>query len=302
MSNPKTLHFNTIALLASVNIEAVSATLTKLADYLQGEGCSVVFEQSTAGLMAAGVDALPINQFAGRVDLCIVVGGDGSMLSAARKIAATGIPLLGINRGRLGFLTDISPGELAERVAPVLRGDYTVSHRFMLDAQISRNGELLQRGRAVNDVVLHPGRSVRMMEFDLYIDKQFVYSQSSDGVIIATPTGSTAYALSAGGPILFPELDAIIVVPLNPHTLSSRPITLSGDACIELQVGARNELSPLVTCDGHNDFVTEPGDIITITKHPDALQLIHPKDHNFYQVCRSKLGWGGRLGKSLTEG
>lgn len=112
MSNPKTLHFNTIALLASVNIEAVSATLTKLADYLQGEGCSVVFEQSTAGLMAAGVDALPINQFAGRVDLCIVVGGDGSMLSAARKIAATGIPLLGINRGRLGFLTDISPGEL----------------------------------------------------------------------------------------------------------------------------------------------------------------------------------------------
>jgi NAD+ kinase len=223
------------------------------------------------------------------------------MLSAARKIAASGIPMLGINRGRLGFLTDISPDELAERVAPVLRGHYTVSQRFMLDARISRNGELLNRGRAVNDVVLHPGRSVRMMEFDLYVDKQFVYSQSSDGVIVATPTGSTAYALSAGGPILFPELDAIIVVPLNPHTLSSRPITLSGSACIELQVSARNELMPLVTCDGHNDFVTQPGDVITITKHPDALLLIHPQDHNFYQICRSKLGWGGRLGRPLKE-
>lgn len=301
MSNPQSLHFSTVALLASVKVEAVSATLAKLQNYLLGEGCRVVFEESTAALMAGDVASLAIADFAGQVDLCIVVGGDGSMLSAARKLAATGIPMLGINRGRLGFLTDISPDELAERVAPVLRGDYTRSRRFMLHAEISRNGEVLNRGRAVNDVVLHPGRSVRMMEFDLYVDKQFVYSQSSDGVIVATPTGSTAYALSAGGPILFPELDAIIVVPLNPHTLSSRPITLSGDACIELQVSARNELSPLVTCDGHNDFVTEPGDIITITKHPDALQLIHPKDYNFYQVCRSKLGWGGRLGKPLQE-
>ncbi|TFH69210.1 NAD(+) kinase [Gammaproteobacteria bacterium LSUCC0057] len=301
MSKQAPLHFTTVALLASVKVEAVSATLEKLEQYLLSEGCEVLFEQSTAELMAHNPASLPIAEFAGRVDLSIVVGGDGSMLSAARKIAASGIPMLGINRGRLGFLTDISPDELAERVAPVLRGHYTVSQRFMLDARISRNGELLNRGRAVNDVVLHPGRSVRMMEFDLYVDKQFVYSQSSDGVIVATPTGSTAYALSAGGPILFPELDAIIVVPLNPHTLSSRPITLSGSACIELQVSARNELMPLVTCDGHNDFVTQPGDVITITKHPDALLLIHPQDHNFYQICRSKLGWGGRLGRPLKE-
>lgn len=301
MSKQAPLHFTTVALLASVKVEAVSATLEKLEQYLLSEGCEVLFEQSTAELMAHNPASLPIAEFAGRVDLSIVVGGDGSMLSAARKIAASGIPMLGINRGRLGFLTDISPDELAERVAPVLRGHYTASQRFMLDARISRNGELLNRGRAVNDVVLHPGRSVRMMEFDLYVDKQFVYSQSSDGVIVATPTGSTAYALSAGGPILFPELDAIIVVPLNPHTLSSRPITLSGSACIELQVSARNELMPLVTCDGHNDFVTQPGDVITITKHPDALLLIHPQDHNFYQICRSKLGWGGRLGRPLKE-
>ena len=301
MSKQAPLHFTTVALLASVKVEAVSATLEKLEQYLLAEGCEVLFEQSTAELMAHNPASLPIAEFAGRVDLSIVVGGDGSMLSAARKIAASGIPMLGINRGRLGFLTDISPDELAERVAPVLRGHYTVSQRFMLDARISRNGELLNRGRAVNDVVLHPGRSVRMMEFDLYVDKQFVYSQSSDGVIVATPTGSTAYALSAGGPILFPELDAIIVVPLNPHTLSSRPITLSGSACIELQVSARNELMPLVTCDGHNDFITQPGDVITITKHPDALLLIHPQDHNFYQICRSKLGWGGRLGRPLKE-
>lgn len=299
MSQGQSLHFTTVALLATVKVEAVSSTLEKLQQYLLSEGCEVVFEESTAQLMPHTPAALKLSEFAGQVDLCIVVGGDGSMLSASRKIAATGIPMLGINRGRLGFLTDISPDELAERVAPVLRGEYNISQRFMLNAEVSRNGELLSRGRAVNDVVLHPGRSVRMMEFDLYVDKQFVYSQSSDGVIVATPTGSTAYALSAGGPILFPELDAIIVVPLNPHTLSSRPITLSGNACIELQVSARNELMPLVTCDGHNDFDTQPGDIITITKHPDVLKLIHPSDHNFYEICRSKLGWGGRLGKPL---
>jgi NAD+ kinase len=193
-------------------------------------------------------------------------------------------------------LTDISPEDIEHRVMPVVRGEYQRTQRFMLETTIIRNGSIIATGTALNDIVLHPGMPLRMLEFELYVDNEFVYSQRSDGLIVATPTGSTAYALSAGGPLLFPELDAIVVVPLNPHTLSSRAIALQGSARIELHVGTRNELMPQITCDGHNDYTTQPGDIIRIAKHPKEITLIHPLDNNFYSVCRSKLGWGSRLG------
>jgi len=290
-------HFKRIGLLGSLDVAEVKESLQKLESFLVSQGREVVYEEQAAKLVDWKVDkTLPIEEFAGAIDLGIVVGGDGSMLSACRKMAASGIPLLGINRGRLGFLTDISPDEIEARVMPVLNGEYKQTRRFMLETSVTRNGQQIGTGTALNDIVLHPGMSVRMMTFELYVDGEFVYSQRSDGLIVATPTGSTAYALSAGGPLLFPELDAIVVVPLNPHTLSSRPIALHGDAQIELRVSSRNELHPLITCDGHNDFMTEPGDIITIQKHANDIQLIHPKDNNFYGVCRSKLGWGSRLG------
>ena len=265
--------------------------------FLLAQGREVVYEEQAASLVDWPIDkVLPIDEFPGAIDLGIVVGGDGSMLSACRKMAISGIPLLGINRGRLGFLTDISPDEIEERVWPVLQGEYKQTQRFLLETTVTRNGVEIGTGTAVNDIVMHPGMSVRMMSFELYVDGEFVYSQRSDGLIVATPTGSTAYALSAGGPLLFPELDAMVVVPLNPHTLNSRPIVLQGNAKIEIRVSSRNELHPLITCDGHNDFVTEPGDVITIQKHDNDILLIHPKDNNFYGVCRSKLGWGSRLG------
>ena len=290
-------HFKRIGLLGSLDVAEVKESLQKLESFLVSQGREVVYDEQAAKLVDWTVDkTLPIEEFAGAIDLGIVVGGDGSMLSACRKMAASGIPLLGINRGRLGFLTDISPDEIEARVMPVLNGEYKQTRRFMLETSVTRNGQQIGTGTALNDIVLHPGMSVRMMTFELYVDGEFVYSQRSDGLIVATPTGSTAYALSAGGPLLFPELDAIVVVPLNPHTLSSRPIALHGDAQIELRVSSRNELHPLITCDGHNDFMTEPGDIITIQKHANDIQLIHPKDNNFYGVCRSKLGWGSRLG------
>ncbi|MDG2501394.1 MAG: NAD(+) kinase [Porticoccaceae bacterium] len=290
-------HFQRIGLLGSLDVSEVKESLQKLESFLVSQGREVVYEEQAAKLVDWNVDkTLPIEEFAGAIDLGIVVGGDGSMLSACRKMAAGGIPLLGINRGRLGFLTDISPDEIEARVMPVLNGEYKQTRRFMLETSVTRNGQQIGTGTALNDIVLHPGMSVRMMTFELYVDGEFVYSQRSDGLIVATPTGSTAYALSAGGPLLFPELDAIVVVPLNPHTLNSRPIALQGDAQIELRVSSRNELHPLITCDGHNDFTTEPGDVITIQKHANDIQLIHPKDNNFYGVCRSKLGWGSRLG------
>ena len=203
---------------------------------------------------------------------------------------------MGINLGRLGFLTDITPDEIESRVAPVLAGEFKQTERFMLSTSITRNGQEIGAGTALNDVVLHPGMSVRMMEFELYVDGEFVYSQRSDGLIVATPTGSTAYALSAGGPLICPEIDALVCVPLNPHTLSSRPIVLHGDSEIEIRVNSKHELHPSVTCDGQDDLITEPGDIIRIKKHQHIISLIHPKDNNFYKVSRSKLGWGSRLG------
>ena len=290
-------HFQRIGLLASLDVPEVVESLHKLESFLKAQGREVVYEQQAAALVNWTPDnTLPVEAFADRVDLGIVVGGDGSMLGACRQMADCGIPLLGINRGRLGFLTDISPDEIEQRVWPVLQGQYKQTKRFLLETSVTRNGVEIGKGTAVNDIVLHPGMSVRMMTFELYVDGEFVYSQRSDGLIVATPTGSTAYALSAGGPLLVPELDAMVVVPLNPHTLSSRPVVLNGDAQIEIRVSSRNELHPLITCDGHNDVSTEPGDVISIKKHPNGILLIHPKDNNFYKVCRSKLGWGSRLG------
>lgn len=290
-------NFQRIGLMARLSYPEVADTVRHLASYL-GDAYQLILEKQTAQLLDGGDTACPVYEcadFAGNIDLAIVVGGDGSMLSAARELVDSGIPMLGVNRGRLGFLTDILPDEIEPRVGKVLAGEYIESRRFLLETAITRNGGAVGAGIALNDVVLHPGQSIRMMEFELYIDGQFVTSQRSDGLIVSTPTGSTAYALSGGGPILRPDLDAIVLVPMNPHTLSSRPIVVPGSSEIEIRVGARNELHPYVTCDGQNHVETEPGDVIRIAKKTPELRLIHPADHNFYQICRSKLGWGSRL-------
>jgi NAD+ kinase len=290
-------YFQQIGLLSTIDAEEVKQSIQKLESFLQTQGRDVVYEQKTANLVGWDVEkSLEINEFLKSIDLVVVIGGDGSILSACRKIAASNVPLLGINLGRLGFLTDITPDEIESRVGPVLAGEFKQTERFMLSTSITRNGQEIGAGTALNDVVLHPGMSVRMMEFELYVDGEFVYSQRSDGLIVATPTGSTAYALSAGGPLICPEIDAIVCVPLNPHTLSSRPIVLHGDSEIEIRVNSKHELHPSVTCDGQDDFITEPGDTILIKKHQPIISLIHPKDNNFYKVSRSKLGWGSRLG------
>ena len=290
-------HFQRIGLLARLNHSQVLESVRHLIRYL-GNDHTLVVEQHTAQLLDGddisyqvcdGVD------FANCIDLAIVVGGDGSILSAARELVDSGIPLLGVNRGRLGFLNDIHPDEIEPRVGKVLAGEYVESKRFLLETEITRNDSSIGSAIALNDVVLHPGQSIRMMEFELYIDGQFVNSQRSDGLIVSTPTGSTAYALSGGGPILHPDLDAIVLVPMNPHTLSSRPIVVPGTSEIEIRVSARNELHPSVTCDGQNHIETEPGDVIRIAKKSQELHLIHPHDYNFYQICRTKLGWGSRL-------
>jgi NAD+ kinase len=208
------------------------------------------------------------------------------------------VPVIGINRGTLGFLTDILPEELELQLEDVLGGNYSVETRFLLDVAATTDKGQEQIGCALNDVVLHPGSSAQMIEFELFVDDKFVYSQVSDGLIVATPTGSTAYALSAGGPIMHPGLNAVVLVPMYPHSLSSRPIVVDGDSEIRLVIAANNTRQPQLSCDGEIRLSTSPGDEILVTKKAVPLKLIHPTEHSFYQACRSKLGWGNRLVRS----
>ena len=222
--------FRNIGIIGRMGSARVLETIRRLKRYLIGRHLHVILEETIAEMLPGHNLQTSSRKLLGEVcDLVIVVGGDGSMLGAARALAQHGVPVLGINRGSLGFLTDILPEHLESQISEVLAGNYTVEQRFLLETEVRRNGVPIGQGDALNDVVLHPGKSTRMIEFELFIDGQFVYSLKADGLIIATPTGSTAYALSAGGPIMHPRLDAIVIVPMYPHTLSSRPIAVCRD-------------------------------------------------------------------------
>jgi len=291
--------FRNIGIVGRMGSVKVVESLRQLKQYLTANNYHVIIEEDTSTMIPGHGLQVASKKLLGEIcDLVIVVGGDGSLLGAARELAKSKIPILGVNRGRLGFLTDISPSDLEERLAQVLAGEYIEESRFLLDGHVERNGQPLGYGSALNDVVLHPGKSTRMIGFDLYIDGHFVYSQRSDGLIVATPTGSTAYSLSAGGPIMHPKLDAVVLVPMFPHTLSSRPIVVDGKSEIKLVIGETNETYPQVSFDGQMNIACAPGDIIRITKKPFKIRLIHPTDHNFYATCRDKLGWASEIAAS----
>jgi NAD+ kinase len=228
-------------------------------------------------------------------DLVIVVGGDGSLLSAARTLAKYDTPVIGINRGRLGFLTDITPDEISTQVPQILGGEYNAERRFLLDAEVQRNGAVVGRADALNDVVVNSGTSAQMIEYELSINDAFVYRQRADGLIVSTPTGSTAYSLSGGGPIMHPRLDAVVLVPMFPHALSSRPIVVDGSSEIRIDILERNRIHPPVTCDGQVNMTARPGDSVHIRKKPHQLTLLHPIGHDFYASCRDKLRWSNAL-------
>ena len=285
-------HFKTVGVTGRQGRAQVVDTLAHLATFLQQRGITVLLDEQLDNLLPEHPFArVNLEQMGPQCDLLIVVGGDGSMLGAARMLAQHNIPVIGINRGRLGFLTDISPDELEEQLTEVLDGRYLAESRFLLEARVRRQGKVIGQGDALNDVVLHPGQSTRIIEFELYIDGQFVYQQRADGLIIATPTGSTAYALSGGGPIMHPRLDAIVLVPMYPHMLTNRPLVVDGDSELKLVIRPENTICPQVSCDGQIHITSAPGDEITIHKKSRSLKLLHPLNHNFYESCRSKLRW-----------
>lgn len=288
--------FHKIGLVGRSQQEGLAEVLLELVALLEPQGRELVLEHRLGELIPdAPYPRATLDEIGEDSDLVIVVGGDGSLLGAARTLARYQTPVLGVNRGRLGFLTDISPDDIATRIPAVLAGEYTRESRFLLDARVVRDGVTVGRADALNDVVVNSGTSAQMIEFELYINEVFVYRQRADGLIISTPTGSTAYSLSGGGPIMHPTLDAVVLVPMFPHTLSSRPIVVDGNSEIRLDILQRNRIHPPVTCDGQVNMTARPGDSVVITKKPDRLTLLHPTGHSFYASCRDKLRWNSAL-------
>ncbi len=285
--------FRTIGVLGRVEKKAVIESVHVLITFLRERKARIILESEVAAVLkCTECEVRPMEEIGGHCDLVIVVGGDGSLLAAARTLSKFDVPVLGINRGRLGFLTDVRPEDIEQQVGEVLNGKYLSDSRFLLEAEVERDGKVVASADALNDVVFKSGRSARMIEFELWVDGKFAYSQHSDGLIVSTPTGSTAYAMSGGGPIMYPNLDAMVLVPMFPHTLSSRPLVLDSRSELRLVV---LDCHPQISCDGQVHMNLHPGDEIYINKKPHRLKLIHPMDHDFYATCRDKLGWGGRL-------
>ena len=296
--------FSSIGLVGRQDNANISDSLNTLADFLlQRSGIKLVIDEAVSSFMDdhkaySEMQVVPQEDLHKHCDLVIVVGGDGSMLKVAGSLANQDLPVVGINRGRLGFLTDIRPEEIESVLGQVLDGQYKEESRFLLNVSMHRGGRTEQIGCALNDVVLHPGNAAQMIELSLFIDEEFVYDQVSDGLIVATPTGSTAYSMSAGGPIMHPKLDAVVLVPMYPHSLSSRPVVIDGNSEIKIIVGDRHNVMPQVSCDGSVEFTAEAGDEVLVSKKSKKLRLLHPIEYNYYATCRSKLHWSKRFGSS----
>lgn len=284
--------FQKIGLISKRGSTEITDTLHAVAQFLLQQQKSILIEHETA--VQNKMTHLPTvidHQFGHECDLIIVVGGDGSLLTAAHNAVNYNVPMIGINRGRLGFLADIRPYELETKLSAVLNGEYWEEERFLLTLSLWQQETLLKHDHAVNDVVLKQGDVPHMLEFEIYINQQFVCRELSDGLIVATPTGSTAYALSGGGPILYPQLNAMVLMPMFSHTLSSRPIVVDGDSEITVLLTANNRGSATLRCDGQTLIKAHKGQTIRIKKKNAKLRLLHPKDYNYFETLRTKLGW-----------
>jgi NAD+ kinase len=282
--------FHTIALIGKYQSPDIAETLLTLAAFLRDRGCSVLVETGTAeSTGAVGFVTASHEEIGANSDLAIVVGGDGTMLNTARWLAEYDVPLVGVNLGRLGFLIDISREVMEDRIGDILDGRFRSERRALLQVDVTRLGQRVFRTRATNDVVLNKGEHGRMIEFDVRIDGEFVYSLRSDGMIVCTPTGSTAYALSANGPILHPAVSDIGLVPLCPHALSNRPIAIPDSSAIDINLIRPHDAR--VHFDGQSHCDVYAGDCIHITRSAHSITLLHPPGHSYFTMLREKLRW-----------
>lgn len=288
--------YKTIGLIGKPNHEGAKNTIETLYEFLVQQGYQVIIEDTVAqSIELDGIKTASLVEIGEQTCLAVVVGGDGYMLGAARVLSCYDIGVIGVNRGNLGFLTDLSPDNVIEPLKKILDGESYSEQRFLIEAEVYRHGKLKSSNSAMNEAVLHAGKVASMIEFEVYIDDKFMFSQRSDGLIISTPTGSTAYSMSAGGPILTPNLNALSLVPMFPHTLTARPIVVDGNSELKLVLANDNHENLQVSCDGHVILAVMPGDEVIIRKSPTALRLIHPVDHDYLKVLRSKLSWGNKL-------
>jgi len=263
--------------------------LNVLVDYLKQNNHQIFIESKTQQqAKLEGVESIALNDLTQHADLVIVIGGDGTMLGVARSVVDANIPLVGINQGRFGFLADLNIDSMLKNVELILKGDFLEDKRILLQADIIRSKAKIFDSFALNDVVVKS--SLRLIELEVYIDNKFVHRQRSDGIITSTPTGATAYALSAGGPILHPSLDAISIVPINPHTLSNRPIAVNGNSSIEIKIIHLDDA--YVSIDGQIKFPLDLRDVIKIQKSKQTVSILHPKDYCYFEMLRNKLHWG----------
>jgi NAD+ kinase len=283
--------FNKIALIGKYQDREMREHIVALAEFLRARHLHVFLETETARCCEiADYPIRALTEFNGDIDLAIVLGGDGTMLGVARALLEHQVPLLGINRGRIGFLTDISAQNMLEDVAKVLAGDYSIEQRLMLHTKILRKGKLLGEGVALNDVVISKGEVAQLLGLEVMIDEQFVHRQRSDGLIVATPTGTTAYALSAGGPILHSALEAITLVPICPHTLSNRPIVIKSTS--QVHVKLVDQYESRIHFDGQLIARLYQYDDVYIARAEKMTRLLHPNGHCHYEMLRKKLHWG----------
>ncbi len=286
--------FNTVGLVGKYDNQDMHGSVCALGKFLHARGHTVLLASQTAErLKIQDYPAHDLHDLATRSDAVVVLGGDGTMLSIARELAPHGVPLIGINQGRLGFLTDITVEDMFDTVAEILSGQYVAEERILLNGQVRRDGEKVYEATAFNDVVLGKGGSGRLIDIEISINSEFVYSQRADGLVVTSPTGTTAYALSAGGPIVHPTLEAVALVPICPHTLSARPIVVSSHSRIELHLTYADDAR--AHFDGQHHFDLKSGDYVWITRASRPVTLLHPHSYSYYDTLRQKLHWGKKL-------
>lgn len=292
--------FRRIALIGKFQSAEVAESLHALAGFLAEQGCEVMVEQETASSIGATSRAAGYAEIGAGADLAIVVGGDGTMLAAARNLVRYRVPVVGINQGRLGFMTDIALHDMRKSIGAILAGQYSMEERSLIDAELTRDGKVLLKTLALNDAVVNKGAEGRLIEFEIHIDGQYVYTQRSDGVIVSTPTGSTAYALSAQGPILHPSLPAFALVPLYPHTLSARPVSISDRSVIEIVL--LHAVDARAHFDGQALADLVEGDRLKLRRSKDAIRFVHPPGYSYFVMLREKLRWSESIDKAQPAG
>lgn len=284
--------FKKIGLITNSGVKTIQKTLTEVVDYLSSTDRKVILDECCGRLLGEhDFEVHAAHDLGKHCDLVIAIGGDGTMLMASHILCDFNIPLLGINLGHVGFLADIPADDIAANMDEILNGHYVEDVRFLLWGEVYRDNERIYEGFAFNDIVIQKWNVARLVELDTYINDAFVHTHRSDGMIVSSPTGSTAYALAGGGPVVHPSLDALILVPICPHSVTNRPIVVDGNSQIEIAVSTAEVDQARLTFDGEIKFELATGDRVRVRKKNKEIRLIHPPDHDQFHILREKLHW-----------